>query len=119
MVRPLLAVAWLIVAAGFVHLFANVTRHPNLDARGWIAIAGVVSLALGGLTIASRGRWIRLASNATALGQLAFASLLVAMRLAHETGIALVASCALILATGVLAAPTNRDDSGLSAGDQP
>ena len=118
-VRPFLALAWLMAAAGFLHLFANATRPSGLDLRGGIALAGALSLALAGLTVAGRGRWIRLASNASALGLFVFASLLVATRLAHETGIALLAGFALVLAFGVVASGADGDDSGPSAGERP
>lgn len=118
-VRPFLALAWLMVGAGFLHLFQNVTRSSSLDPRIWIAVAGALSLALAGLTVAGRGRWIRLASNTSAGGLFAFASLLVVNHLAHETGIALLAGCAVILAVGIAASRVEGDDSGRSAGEHP
>lgn len=107
------------MAAAFGHVLVGATRSIGIDVRAGMATAAVASLAMAGVTVAGQTRWIRLASNALALGLLAFAVALVLMRLAHETGLVLVAGCALSLLLGWGDPSPDSDVSEPSTGGRP
>jgi hypothetical protein len=87
---------WLVVAAAFAHLAVDSTRPRSIDLQGILTVAAAGAVLLAAITWFGRGQRLRTASAAAGLLTVAVALALIALRAAHETGLALVMGGGLI-----------------------